>query len=375
MLTFLDYLNLARIWCLTLRKEHTRWARARTLDASEPLVFYGHDNIKGPENKVFGGFVKFHDLSRKFPNSKDAANILYLVSSAMPYFSGRMAKMAKAAGAKVIFNQNGVAYPGWHGSGWQRSNREMRRIHELADHVIYQSEFCRNSADHFIGRICDSQEILYNPVDTSVFTPAQGTDRPGEPTILLSGSHWSFYRPEVAIKAIKHVLKDIRNVKLIIAGRFCWEKSEQKAVDQVRECARREGVADNVSFFGTYSQNQAIDLFRNATLLLHTKYNDPCPRLVVEAMSCGLPVVYSATGGVGELVGKNAGVGVEGPLDWQKDHPPSPKLLAEAIKKVMFSHDHYSAEARLRAVRNFDVMPWLTRHKEIFRSIISGVNT
>ena len=51
------------------------------------------------------------------------------------------------------------------------------------------------------------------------------------------------------------------------------------------------------------------------------------------------------------------------------------KLLAEAIKKVMSSHDLYSAEARLRAVRNFDVKPWLSRHNKIFRSIISGVNT
>ena len=61
---------------------------------------------------------------------------------------------------------------------------------------------------------------------------------------------------------------------------------------------------------------------RRADLLLHTKYNDPCPTVVLEAMASGLPVVYSASGGVPELVGEEAGVGIPAPFDWEHDHPP-----------------------------------------------------
>ena len=73
---------------------------------------------------------------------------------------------------------------------------------------------------------------------------------------------------------------------------------------------------------------------QSADILLHTKYNDPCPTVVLEAMACGLPVVYSASGGTPELVGDDAGIGVDAPLDWEHDHPPAPEALAEAVLVV-----------------------------------------
>ena len=55
---------------------------------------------------------------------------------------------------------------------------------------------------------------------------------------------------------------------------------------------------------------------RRAHLLLHTKVKDPCPSTVVEAMACGLPVVYPASGGTVELVGDEAGIGVAHADTW-----------------------------------------------------------
>ena len=43
-------------------------------------------------------------------------------------------------------------------------------------------------------------------------------------------------------------------------------------------------------------------------LMPHNAHNDPCPNTVLEALSCALPVVYSNTGGVPELVGPDCGV-------------------------------------------------------------------
>ena len=119
-------------------------------------------------------------------------------------------------------------------------------------------------------------------------------------------------------------------------------------------------------FLGRYSQEEAPALFRRAHVLLHTKVNDPCPSLVIEAMAAGLPVVYPRSGGVPELVGDDAGIGVPHPDGFERDEPPSADALADALLRVLADLPAYAAAARSRAVERFALEPWLDRHAELF---------
>lgn len=370
----LDFVNLCYIWLKSYPALLKTWRAGQGGGKASPdsmvRVNYGFERVPGPAEHVFGGMVKLQDLNKAFPHCSSCPDILYLVSSALPYFPLRLARIAKKAGASIVLNQNGVAYPSWFGKGWERQNRPMARLHALADHVFYQSEFCRLSAERFLGlrKQDGAAEILYNPVDTSVFVPQQrqrGAD--GGIVLLLSGSHWTEYRVKAALETLWHVRKSGVSVSLKIAGRFCWRSDSQLAEQEVQDCARSLGVAEHVTRSGLYTQQEAPALLNSCSILLHTKYNDPCPRLVVEAMACGLPVVYSATGGVPELVGEEAGCGVPGPLDWEQDHPPDPQLLSEAVLKVIADLDRYRQGARRRAAARFDKTPWLRRHHEVFR--------
>jgi glycosyltransferase involved in cell wall biosynthesis len=96
---------------------------------------------------------------------------------------------------------------------------------------------------------------------------------------------------------------------------------------------------------------------------------DPCPSAVIEAMACGLPVVYPASGGTVELVGGVAGVGVPHPESWERDEPPPPEALAEAVIQVLAARSAYAAAARKRAVERFSLEPWLDRHEELFSEL------
>jgi glycosyltransferase involved in cell wall biosynthesis len=107
---------------------------------------------------------------------------------------------------------------------------------------------------------------------------------------------------------------------------------------------------------------------QRADLLLHTKYNDPCPTVVLEALASGLPVVYSASGGVPELVGADAGIGIEAPLDWERDHPPSADRLADAVLAVDADLPDRADAARERALR-FDSRGWIARHRAVFEQL------
>ena len=47
----------------------------------------------------------------------------------------------------------------------------MSHGYHLADYVFWQSKFCKKTSDKFLGKRRGEGEILYNSVDTSLFTP------------------------------------------------------------------------------------------------------------------------------------------------------------------------------------------------------------
>ena len=112
-------------------------------------------------------------------------------------------------------------------------------------------------------------------------------------------------------------------------------------------------------------------MFCRADIVLHTKYNDPCPTVVIEALACGRPVVYSKSGGVPELVGDEAGVGLDADLSWDRDIAPDPDALAGAVCRVRDNLSAFASAARARAVDRFDVHRWLARHREVLESLVA----
>lgn len=105
---------------------------------------------------------------------------------------------------------------------------------------------------------------------------------------------------------------------------------------------------------------------------MHLKVQDPCPRLVVEAMACGVPVVYSATGGTPELVGEEAGRGMIGTEDYDELRPPTPEAAAEAILRVLSDRVALARQARKRAVERFATGDWTLAHARIFEGLAAG---
>ena len=356
----------------TLPRDLRRWSPP--VPGAPPRVFYGFDRLPGPEDFGSGGIIKAQDLQTRFPNTPRGANLLYLISSSLPQFAPRLARLARRAGVKVVLNQNGVGYPGWLPVGWQAHNRPMREVLALADHVVYQSRFCRESADRYLGPPRGTCEILLNPVDTEAFTPAAADPAPGRFVILLAGSHHFEYRVRTALEAFARLHRVLPTARLRIAGRYVWRPDPAAALAEAQAIAASLGIASAVEFSGPYRQTEAAALLRRAHVLLHTKYADPCPRLAAEAMACGLPVVYSASGGMPELVGDQAGIGLPAPRDYERDHAPDPEALAEALRTVASKLPHFAAAARRRAVEILEVRPWLQRHAELFSSLVGRTN-
>jgi glycosyltransferase involved in cell wall biosynthesis len=345
-------------------KRPAGWLRANTRAAlialsspasGEIAVSYGHRAVPASGDPVEGGMVKFQRLQEAFPHRPRDFNLLYLGSSSLPTDEGVLLRLARRRRAPVVLNQDGVAYPGWAGQRTERLNARLRRVLLAARHVVYQSEFCKEAADRFLGPPPGSWEILYNAVDTVAFVPAE---RPLDdlPVLLLGGDQTQVYRLRAGLQTLA-LLPDTR---LLVTG---------SVVTDAGAAARELGVADRVELVGRYTQRDAPAIYRRAHLLLHTKVMDPCPNVVLEALACGLPVVHSASGGTPELVGE-AGIGVPSPTTWERDVPPAPDELAAAVRAVLASLDRYRAAARARAVARFDLGPWIERHRLLFAELV-----
>lgn len=96
---------------------------------------------------------------------------------------------------------------------------------------------------------------------------------------------------------------------------------------ELEEQAGRLGLAGRVRFEGARPFEEVVRWLRRARLLVMTSQMEGLPQAMIEAMSCGVPVVISATGDVTTLArhGENAWIVPE----------PTAEAFAEAIDRLL----------------------------------------
>jgi len=326
----------------------------------------GFGGVLNDGRPVHGGAVKLLPLQKAFDGSEESFGILYAVSSSPPQVAAELFEHCRKSGIRIVWNQNGVGYPAWAGKESERFNAPMRKLRDAADYIVHQSEFCKISAARFLGPCETPSSTLYNPVDLDVFSPDPEKTFSGSPLRLLAaGTHGTRDRVTSVLEALGELREGGVEAELTMAGRFHWPRGEQ---DFASEVARR-GLADVVHRVPTFSQSDAPALYRAHDLLVHPKYMDPCPTVVLEAMASGLPIVGSRSGGMPELVPGDCGALIDAPLDWDNRHTPSGKDLAVAVAGLRPDLQTYSTAARANAQSRFDVGRWTEAHARIFQEL------
>jgi glycosyltransferase involved in cell wall biosynthesis len=315
-----------------------------------------------------GGAVKLTYLAENFPHHFPSVNLLYAVSSVAHPLQMEILQTAKRKGLQIIVNQNGVAFPAWDGENYEASNRSLRQLISFADFIIYQSQFCKDSAERYIFPPDVPNEIIYNPVDTRLFSPDVRSAKPETLTLLLGGNQYEKYRLELALQTLKALHREVPDAKLIVTGNLWLPRDEAEA--WTKQALHDMNLKEHVTFTGTYAQTDAPALYSQAHLLLHTKYADPSPGLVLESMALGMPVVHLNNGGVPELV-DDAGIGVTVKHDWNQINLPDPQAMADAVMQVYARREEFSQKARQRAVDLFSLEKFVSKHKEIFEKVLN----
>jgi hypothetical protein len=208
------------------------------------LSFGWLEEPRRAEEARIGGGVKLTHLRERFGESREGFNVLYLVSSLLhlvPHVEELVA-WAKRRGVAVVWNQNGVAYPAWCGANYPWFNEPMRRLIAQADHVVYQSAFCRACADRYLGEVSAPAEVQWNPVDTRHFSPSAQAPPTNVWQLLAMGTNHSFYRVRASLETLRELLRRGISARLTIAGEMRWPEGD-RGVSRTRATARSRAPA------------------------------------------------------------------------------------------------------------------------------------
>lgn len=140
----------------------------------------------------------------------------------------------------------------------------------------------------------------------------------------------------VVIQALPLILKQKKNVKLVIIGPLGDYRSFEKTYFN-RMMRRAPSLKDHLTYVGFVPPGLEVSKYYSASdLLVFPSFcNEACPTVLLEAMACSLPIVAHNIGAVEEIAKENFGVLVK---------PGNVGELAEKILEMLGKSDSREME-------------------------------
>ena len=149
----------------------------------------------------------------------------------------------------------------------------------------------------------------------------------------------------VVLESLPLIIEDFPEVYLDVAG-------EGDALKEFKEMTGRLGVSDRVTFHGKVDHATVLRLLRQADLFCYpTSASEGFPKVVLEALACGLPVVTTRVSVLPLLIGSGCGLLIE---------ETTPDAIAQAVRTCLTDAKAYRAmseRAKLTA-RQYSLECW-----------------
>lgn len=265
---------------------------------------------------------------------------------------------ARRQGVRIIQRLNGMNW--LHRLRWtgvkhflraEYGNLILRIIRsQLADGVVYQSQFARDWWERACGSTRVPSQVIYNGVDLDIYNPHGTSHRPVDRFrfLLVEARLGGGYEIglETAVRLVEALNGEYgKATELMVIGKVAGSLQE----------IWRGRVDFPIIFTGQVSRENIPEIDRSAHVLYSADIHAACPNSVIEALACGLPVIAFNTGALPELVKGDAGRIVPyGGDPWRLDSPDIPNLARAAVE-ILTDQDHFCRGARARAEEAFSL--------------------
>ena len=172
-------------------------------------------------------------------------------------------------------------------------DRTLRRMGELSDLVVCNSEMVRDALAPLLGRV--ATQVVYPGVDVPPALPAAAPRRTGPLRAVMVGHMCEVKGQRVAIRAVARARMLGADVTLRLVG-HCAPAFESILRTEVVQL----GVEEHVSW--TTQMTDPWTAYTSSHVALVCSKREPFGRVTVEAQKCGLAVCASRSGGTPEIV-------------------------------------------------------------------------
>ena len=207
---------------------------------------------------------------------------------------------------------------------------------------------------------------IYNAVDCELFKPfsvneSRRTFGLGEDKIIITTISQLIKEKGIFefIEAAKRVYSEIGVCRFVIVGEGTDEF--KKELNQMIE---KKGLSEYVYCLGFREDIPAI--LNDSDIFVLASYIEGFPRVVIEAMACGKPVIGTDVEGVNEAI--------KGNITGLLIPPRDPIKLSEAIKKLLMDRrqmESMGKAGRKRAIELFSIVHQVDNIENVYQEILA----
>jgi glycosyltransferase involved in cell wall biosynthesis len=140
-------------------------------------------------------------------------------------------------------------------------------------------------------------QVIYNGINHEKFS--QETLRPFSPDYILFIGNLKFDKGVMELlKGFAISLETYPNLHLVYAG-------NGEMLGQLKENAISLGIENNVKFLGNINHDKVPQWLQHCKTLALPSYHEGVPNVLLEAMSCGVPIIATDVGGIPEVINED----------------------------------------------------------------------
>jgi len=242
---------------------------------------------------------------------------------------------------------------------------------KLCDKIIYIShdikkELEENNFPH------EKMTYIPNGVDVTRYVPSRQTAGSNGPNICFVGRLEKQKGLDHLLRAFSLIKTGVPDLQLSIVG----EGQEREPLEKL---AQGLGLEGRVTFAG--STRDVLTYYQSALIFVLPSLAEGMSSSLIEAMSCGLPVVVTAVGGNREMVEGGAGPPDEIPVSQFKIadcgilvNPEDSKGMAGALSKLLDDstlRNQLGERARKQIVSRFSQEQMVSNYVALFTQLIN----